>query len=504
METTIKMRGRAVLLAFSAIMVVAFASLFAASSAYAATLAHSNLTVTGLNTGDVVEAYAIAETSINDSTNELVFDLDSNVPTAYDSKEKILAVNTDAGKKAMADAIAAAFLPDTVTASDDAIADSNGQAVLDLPSGYYLVRVTDPANSGVVYQNMIVDNTPAASGTSWAPHADQTVDVKESAVSIDKKVNGADSTDEFGVGEIVPCSLDVLIPNYPAGTTANIYFAIFDEPTTGLKLLGSPSDSTHQVTIKIGNDTVPASAYTYDLTDNKMSIVFGKDYIASHGGQRITITYNAQVTKDAYSRTATDLTENDVRLAYNANPYNDVFEGSDEPDPDALTYIDDEAPVYTYGYVFAKYKGDESATSTGEALEGAEFTLYDANGAVVKDENGNAITSTSTIVNGKAYVYFSGLANGKTYTAKETKVPAGYLKASDQTFTVVATDYTADNPATASQTENNFKSGADAVDPKAPNLPITGGMGIFLLTGAGLLLIGCGTFLVLRARRSDF
>ena len=99
-------------------------------------------------------------------------------------------------------------------------------------------------------------------------------------------------------------------------------------------------------------------------------------------------------------------------------------------------------------------------------------------------------------------MWFEDLAAG-TYTAKETTVPAGYLQAPDQKFTLTAADCTNDNPATKDIVENNYKVSADkVVDPNKPTLPVTGGAGTFALTATGLVLVaGASTLIVMRKRK---
>ena len=140
-----------------------------------------------------------------------------------------------------------------------------------------------------------------------------------------------------------------------------------------------------------------------------------------------------------------------------------------------------------------------------KALAGAEFTIYDANGNVVTSV-GDQGKSTS---DSNGYVYFDGLAAG-TYILKETKVPAGYQKVSDITFTLNDESAKADNPATTNVTEANFyQVDGDAktegiqgvVDPDQGVLPTTGEAGTFAVTAAGVVLVAGGITLVMGARK---
>lgn len=225
----------------------------------------------------------------------------------------------------------------------------------------------------------------------------------------------------------------------------------------------------------------------YDIAPvgNGYTITFKEAFVRAHGGDAITVDYTATLTKDAFS-TADDLTGNTATVTFNPNPYTNT-----------TVAPGDTAKVQTYGYVFAKV-GENSA-----ALEGATFTLYEADGTTpVKDENGQAITSTSKKVGDKAYVYFSGLKSG-SYVAKETTTPAGY-SAVEVKIDVNEDIAKADNPATTDVVENNFLvNNTDVVDPKAPALPVTGGAGTVGMTVVGVVFIGGAAYLLTRNRRKD-
>ncbi|WP_449316710.1 VaFE repeat-containing surface-anchored protein [Rubneribacter sp.] len=110
--------------------------------------------------------------------------------------------------------------------------------------------------------------------------------------------------------------------------------------------------------------------------------------------------------------------------------------GSAAPVPGALYNLDKVQRTYTTTHWFARVKAEvkvvkvsanPSITNGNDcySLKGAEFTVYDSNnssvGTLTTDANGN--TGTLALLPG-------------TYTLRETKAPAGYLKAADQTFTV--------------------------------------------------------------------
>ena len=141
---------------------------------------------------------------------------------------------------------------------------------------------------------------------------------------------------------------------------------------------------------------------------------------------------------------------------------------------------DAKVTVNTYGVYFQKVDKD------GEALSGATFTLYEAAADGKADTTKPYGTSTS---GDDGYIYFSGLADGKTYVAVETTVPAGKQRANDISVTIDASSATGDNPATSGVTEDNYQQSASVTDPDQGILPMTGSVGTLGLTAAGVMLM---------------
>lgn len=447
------------------------------------TVADSPVTITGLQSGDTVSAYKIAGVTINDD-NTLKYTFVDDLPEAYNSVEELSKILSDDYKfvqgstmqnaaAAIANGIVKNGTDKTATATDAT------QATLNLPSGYYLVRVTSTSGNTKVYQNMIVDVTPQADadGVHYKAHEAVKTAVKSTNVTVTKTVGSeyTETTDAYQVGDEVPFKIETAIPSYPADSP-NATFVIGDTPTDGL-LINTKS-------IKVDGATA-GTDYTLVATSAGYTIEFTKAFILANPGKSIVVTYDATLTKDAFSEADGDVTGNTATVKFNPNPYT------------ATTVTpEDKTVVQTYGYVFDKTGKDDAA------LAGAVFTLCDENGNPVLDENKSQITSTSTIVDGKAYVYFSGLKSGK-YIAKETTVPAGYT-AVDVKFEVSSADATEDNPATTDVTENNFKvNEASVQDPEAAALPVTGGAGTLALTVAGVAFIGGAGYLIVRSRRKS-
>ncbi|WP_282710326.1 isopeptide-forming domain-containing fimbrial protein [Lancefieldella sp. Marseille-Q7238] len=456
----------AAVLAFSLVPVKAFAAPTSAQD-----VADSEVTIKGLETGDVVSAYQIADADI-DAANNLTYKMADGLPSEYDTIEKIAAVATDGYTFTQGSAMqnATAAIANALTskaANATATAGADGNAKLTLGSGYYLVRVTSASGKTRVYQNMVVDVSPKVEGGVYKSRDVAPIDVKKTDVTVKKTVGSEykESTDKYSVGDTVPFKVNTAIPNYPKDSK-NATFTIGDKPTKGLKIKTS--------TIKINGETAVSGAdYTLTAAENGYTIEFKKDYILANPGKSIEVTYEAELTSEAFSHSADDVTGNTATVTFNPNPYD-----STTVTPDSTT------KVKTYGYVFKKTDPE------GNPLKGATFTLTLPNGKV--------LTSTS---DDKGYVYFSGLAAGH-YKISETGVPTGYTKVEDIEFDLSETTATADNPATEGVTENNFLvNSQNVVDKKQPVLPVTGDAGTFALTAAGTVLLAAGVFAIIRSRK---
>lgn len=456
----------AAVLVFSLVPVKAFAAPTSVND-----VADSEITIKGLESGDVVSAYQIADADI-DAANNLTYKMADGLPSEYDTIDKIAAVATDGytftqGSDMQNATAAIANALTSKPAYTTATAGADGTAKLTLGSGYYLVRVTTASGKTRVYQNMVVDVSPKVENGTYKSRDVAPIDVKKTDVTV-KKTVGSDykeSTDKYSVGDSVPFKVNTAIPNYPKDSK-NATFTIGDKPTKGLKVKTD--------TIKINGQKAESGAdYTLTAAEDGYKIEFKKDYILANPGKSIEVTYEAELTSEAFSHSADDVTGNTATVTFNPNPY-----GSTTVTPDSTT------KVKTYGYVFKKTDPE------GNPLKGATFTLTLPNGKV--------LTSTS---DDKGYVYFSGLAAGH-YKISETGVPTGYTKVEDIEFDLSETTATADNPATEGVTENNFLvNSQNVVDKKQPALPITGDSGTFTLTAAGTVLLAAGVFAIVRSRK---
>ena len=455
----------AALLIYSLVPVQAFANPTSGTD-----VADSKVTINGLESGDVVSAYLIADADI-DAANNLTYKMADGLPSAYNTIDKIAAVATDGYTFSQGTDMqnAAAAIAGAVTANPaaaTATAGSDGSAKLTLGSGYYLVRVTTASGKTRVYQNMVVDVTPKVDGGTYKSRDVAPIDVKKTDVTVKKTVGSEykESTDKYSVGDSVPFKINTAVPNYPKDSK-NATFTIGDTPSAGLKIKTD--------TIKInGQKAVSGADYTLTASETGYTIEYSKDYVLAHPGEAIEVTYEAELTSDAFSHSATDVTGNTATVTFNPNPYE-----NNTVTPNSNT------TVKTYGYVFKKTDPE------GNPLQGATFTLT--------LDNGKVLTSTS---DANGYVYFSGLAAGH-YKISETGVPTGYTKVNDIEFDLSDTTATADNPATTDVENNYLVNSQNVVDNRQPVLPVTGDAGTFMFTAIGTVLLVAGVGAIVYSRK---
>lgn len=433
--------------------------------------------ITGLAAGDTVTAYQIVDTDI-DSTNSLVYSLISGLPEAYDSVDEIAA----ADGASVAKAISAAAVKNA-TKTVQTTSDATGSATLALDSGYWMAIVTSTSGNTVVYQPMLINATPDADGLSYAARtlADAAVK-KENVTAPDKKIiaaNNASSvaTDSYSVGDTAKFEVSAAIPSYPVDAVNRVY-KITDTPETGLAI-----DKSSIVVKGAGAKLSPGTDYVLSDNGNGYVVSFTDSYIKNNPGTAVSVSYSALV--ESVDK-VTGKVGNTVYGTFNPNPY-------EQATVDTGT---SSASAGTYGFTFKKLAAD-----TGNALEGAEFTIKNAAGQAVSYMDVQGVLHNDGIVSSDAngYVYVNGLKEG-TYTVSETRVPAGYQKIKDFTVTLSADTATGDSAATDSIVETNFASVSDQTDAKAALLPVTGEMGTFVLVAGGIALIAFGATMMSSSR----
>ena len=380
------------------------------------------------------------------------------------------------GIRDFADAVYAqikAMDPDYTTAND---------AFTNVDQGYYLIAETKigaDTDEGS-------DDSVSLVMLDTAGQDDIQVSTKEDVPTVEKKVQDTNDTTgatsgwqdsaDYDLGDDVPFQITGTVSAKVADYNT-YYYAFHDTLSEGL---------TYNGDYKVVLDGVDVTN-KFVLTQNGQKLDFVCEDLKTagvelSGDETVVLTYTAEL--NANSKIGAEGNPNEVYLEYANNPYtNDKGE----------TKVD-KVIVFTYEVIVNKTDKD------GNALEGAEFTLYKK----AADGTWNEVAGTKA---GTVFTW-SRLDDGD-YKLEETKAPDGYNKVDDIEFTISAEhDIESDDPKLTSLSGGNFTANVTAgtlttdVENRAGSLlPETGGMGttLFYMLG-GLLVVGAAILLVSKKR----
>lgn len=348
--------------------------------------------------------------------------------------------------------------------------DAGSVTITGLPYGYYYIE----SSTGSV---VTVDSTN--------PDAEV---VDKNVIPVVKKSAGTEY-DENSLKAIaaVGTSQDYTAQIDVGKGTVNL---VFTDTMTKQTYNGDAKVTVNGAEVAAGADTFAVSGAEGDAS---FTITFVNDYIAGLDDNTIiTINYSGTITSDALSVDPATNTASITSGDGNKHTSEEIQVYNAK-----ITVVktdDKEKPLAGAGFVLAKSVAD---TSEG-AEEGATKTVYYklADGKITwVDSIDDADEKVTAVVDGKAEISFTGLADG-TYTLIEKTVPAGYNKLDDVSVTIEANDYTKKNLEQTKEVEN--KGGTE--------MPSTGGIGttIFYVVGS-ILLIGAAVVLFTKKRVSrDF
>ena len=242
--------------------------------------------------------------------------------------------------------------------------------------------------------------------------------------------------------------------------------------------------------------------YTLETDDNNITITFKQEFLKNENykGKEVTVTYNAKVLPSA---AVTNPNTNEVELSYTNKPGSETkgVKSNDIP------------KLYTYG--LKVYKKD----SNGAKLTGAKFKLYkvenkgtdNAQKKQIKnlagmDTNG-VMTAKKAEVNGEMKdtneFIFSGLDVGD-YELEEVESPKGYTLLTDTIkFSIGDTqpDGKLDSATGAEIETNTGYAKINVTNKKGFNLPSTGGMGTYIFTIGGLVVMAGAVLLLVSSKK---
>ena len=448
-----------------ALLVAAIMVLAMASTAFAdgptATITVNNADNATLTYAQVIRADQTTRTGwdfVNDDVKNAYIEAYGVADDDAQAAIEALIANTDAEKLGKAQALAAGKV--------HFVEMSNPQTVSE--AGVYLVKATE---EGYTYNIM-----SAYVGFGEVPNlTNATVDAKKTPIQVNKKVLDTDNVTK--TGDILTYTVSTNVP-YINPTDTDKSFYAYDE------LTGAEYVNTDQATITLNGEDVTAS-YPISFVNNKFSVDLSTmiNDANSHAGEQVLITYQVKVTS-----------ENDTIT-------NKATAGHE----DGNEYGSKESKIYEGNITLTKY-GENNVTLANAGFEVRKDGAADALTFVklsdgvykyVPADTEGAVTEVVTDANGKVKV--QGLDIG-TYKFKEVTAPQGY---SVNTTDVSATLEVAEK-------DNGTASGVltqttSMKDTKLGALPSTGGMGTYLFTIIGVVVMAgaAGAFFMSRRKGSE-
>lgn len=376
-------------------------------------------------------------------------------------------------------------------------------------------------------QTTAYDEEATEATTAW--QYDVVATPKNEEVSIDKKIvenetNKDTDTDTVAVGDTINYEITSTSPKYTneyfidGGAKKDPTYNIHDTLSKGLTLNtlenGLIKDGSIEVVVnneKLDSQTTNENQETttwYTLSpttgDNGKTgfkIEFTPDFLKEYKGATVKVKYSVTVNENAV--VGTDGNTNDVKLEYTRKP----------DDPTTGVPGKTTPKVYTYGLVVNKIDGKEK-----NALSGAEFKLYKVE--KIEKENGKVeeketqITNLKDMTNGtyttgkNGVVTFNGLDVG-TYRLEEVKAPKNYTLLKDKIeFTITDANPGPDGVIDVNSSEkvtinedNKGQLTTTITNNKGFNLPSTGGMGTYIFTIGGLVVMAGAVLLLVSSKK---
>lgn len=463
-----------------ALLVAAVMVLSMCTAAFAATKNNATITVNNAD-GATLEYAQVIKT---DRTTRTGWNfVNTNVARAYidalgatDAQSAIDTLTTtqnDAAALKAAQVAAAQYVTFTEV--------SNGWSVSD--AGVYLVKAVQ---TGFTYNTMSayvsftkVDNY------DYPSLKDTTINAKKIPTTVTKEITVGD-TDKNNVvktGDVLTYQVKAFVPFIDAAKDIDRTFFVYDQ------LTGAKYVNKDEATITVGGQAYNETEIEYNDTEGKFSLNLSSlvDTSNSKAGQEVVITYKVEVTSenDRITNTAkaghtdgeqfggvtTETFEGNITLT-KTNDYKDKENKSDM--------------VTLAGAGFEVRKDAEVAALTFAKL---------SEGVYKYDPNGNI---TEVVTNEEGTVKVQGLDVG-TYKFKEITAPQGYSVNTNEATAILALgeDETSANMPLTDET--------DMKDSKLSALPSTGGMGTYLFTIIGVVVMAgaAGAFFISRRKGSE-
>lgn len=418
---------------------------------------------------------------------------------------------TDNGDKELfsawtADYVAANSI-DAVTAT---ATENSSVTITGLGAGYYAVLASNVPD-GVSILNSILQVTSADGPVS--------VELKAESIPFEKKVSvggsapAADAT--ASVGDTLTYTITSRVPN-PADFTDITEYVISDtltnqllDPDSLVLTIGTTVFKSNPAAGETDINAIATENYgRYTEGSQSFSLTFNTAALAAYKGQAVTLTYSAELTSDAVN-----INGNDATLEYT----NDGNVSSQTAHTDVYTFGMDITKVFSdgstthYADVTFQLRTDASDADTaiGFAGDNGVYVKADSDDTQVKDlELATDGSLTLTGLNaGTYYLVETATAenDGFNLAAPVTVVLTqdADSKADLDGNTTTATMGGKDLTVTISENQDQVSlAGFEVLNQKGFQLPTTGGVGTWMFTIGGIVLIAAagGVFFALRRK----
>lgn len=362
---------------------------------------------------------------------------------------------------------------------------TNGWKVYD--AGVYLVKAVQ---SGFTYNTMSAYvSFTKVENYDYPSLKDTTINAKKIPTTVTKEIiNGDnDKNNVVKTGDVLTYQVKAFVPFIDAAKDKDRTFFVYDQ------LTGAKYVNKNEATITVDNQAYTTTAIQYNDKEGKFSLDLSslvKDTSNSKAGQEVVITYKVEVTSES------DTITNIAKAGHtNGEQFGGVttetYEGNITLTKTNDYKKEDKSDMVTLaGAGFEVRKGDE----TTDALTFVRI----ADGVYKYVPVGTEDATTKVVTGTNGTVKVQGLDVG-TYYFKEIEAPEGYsvnTRVSTATLTLGKNETSAGAVLTST---------TDMRDSKLSSLPSTGGMGTYLFTIIGVVVMAgaAGAFFISRRKGSE-
>lgn len=365
----------------------------------------------------------------------------------------------------------------TVTDKNSMIVTSAGVYAFDAEKADYTYKV---ATAYVGFETY--EDTPVLK--------DANVAAKRSQLTIDKIV--ADNDNAVAIGDTVNYTITTFVPYIDANKASqDRTFTITDEINGAVYVTNESGNVAGTVILGEGDEAKPVTDARIIPSENGKRFIITlnslvKDVANPNAGEKVTVTYQAKITAVTAENTASG---HQSGQKYGGSKVN-LYTGSI-----TLTKVDaNNVEKKLAGAEFTVHKVDENNVR-GEALK---FDYNEETKVYTYNPNSTRQSATTVVTDTNGEVKVEGLDKG-TYHFTETKAPNGYSINEDGKDIELGTNI---EKATA-----KFEATGDLTlkDSKLSALPSTGGMGTYLFTIIGVVVMAgaAGAFFISRRKGSE-